>query len=358
MMNVSNAECFFQASLEATQLKTPYPNPNMSRSLDKNILSELKSEDPKPVYHDLSRLFANLPESGLLEIEFLGQSHPLEPGVNYLQDENAVAIPKLRLVQAFFVAHQILQKYLQASRVITNDVIAATSILLLMDPEHLTAANIRKRALSLPGHLTQATLKSELQFVDSLLTARLHRHTKSPTLWSHRRWIVSTCWALGIPLDIRYDIQNVVMVAGERHPRNYVAWQHARFLIDHDAALAATVAFDVKAFCLRNHSDISGWAFLSDCIARIQDEETRRSAWSSILEDVLSMVESFRWTNESVWVFLRIMVAREPANEQESKRFISTNAELSARVPHSSPQWLIIERARQWRDRYGVPKVA
>ncbi|KAJ8132148.1 hypothetical protein O1611_g1470 [Lasiodiplodia mahajangana] len=331
----------------------------MSRSLDKNILSELKREDPRPAYHDLSRLFTNLPESGLLEIEFLGQSHQLEPGVNYLQDGNAIAIPKLRLVQAFFVARQILHEYLhKADRIITNDVVAATSVLLLMDPEHLTAANVRKRAVSVSGTLTQATLKRELQFVDTLLTARLHRHTKSPTLWSHRRWLVATCWSLGVSLDTGYDIQNVVMVAGERHPRNYVAWQHARFLIDHDLGLVAAIAFDVKAFCLRNHSDISGWAFLSDCITRIQDEETRRSACSSILEDVLSMAESFRWANESVWVFLRTIVAREPVNEQEFKRFILTNAELSAKMPHSSPQWLIMERARQWRERYGVPKVA
>ncbi|KAI1132156.1 hypothetical protein F5Y10DRAFT_6339 [Nemania abortiva] len=331
----------------------------MSRSLDKNILSELKTEDPRPAYRDLSRLFTNLPESGLLEIEFLGQSHQLEPGVNFLQDGNAIAIPKLRLVQAFFVARQILQEHLHtASQTIISDVVAATSILLLMDPEHLTAANIRKRALSASGHLTQAALKREQQFVDTLLTARLHRHTKSPTLWSHRRWLVATCWTLAIPIDIRYDIQNVIMVAGERHPRNYVAWQHARFLLDHDSNLAATVAFDVKAFCLRNHSDISGWAFLSDCITRIQDTETRRSACSSILEDALSIAESFRWTNESAWVFLRTIVAREPVNEQESKRFTTTNAELSAKLPHSSPQWLIMEKARQWRDKYDVPKVA
>ncbi|KAI1167215.1 hypothetical protein F5B18DRAFT_479637 [Nemania serpens] len=321
----------------------------MSRALDKDLVSRLKSEDPRPVYNDLSRLFANLPESGLLEIEFLGQSHQLETGVNFLQDGNAIAIPKPRLVQAFLVARKIIQGYLRnANEVITDDVVAATSILLLMDPEHLTAANIRKRALLVSGGPSQPTLRREQLFVDTILTARLHRHTKSPTLWSHRRWLVATSWALGIPQDVRHDIQNIVMVAGERHPRNYVAWQHARFLVDYDSSLAATIAFDVTAFCLRNRSDISGWMFLSDCITKIQGEENRRSVCSSVLKDVLSMAESFRWTNESVWVFLRIIITREPVDEQDFERFNATNAELSARISYGSPQWTVMERAREW----------
>ncbi|KAI1428805.1 hypothetical protein F5Y12DRAFT_632707 [Xylaria sp. FL1777] len=332
----------------------------MSRALDKTLLSQLKSEDPRPAYTDLSRLFAKLPESGLLEIELLGPSHPLEPGVNFLQEGNAIAIPKLRLVQAFFVAREILQEHLKnTGEVITNDITAATSIILLMDPEHLTAANIRKRILSTSGNLTWASLKKERHFVDTLLTARLHRHTKSPTLWSHRRWLVTTCMTLGIPWDIRYDIKHVIMVAGERHPRNYVAWQHARLLLDREPSLAAAIAPDMKEFCLKNHSDISGWTFLSDCIARIQDQESRRSVFSSVvLNDVFSLTESFRWTNESVWMFLRTIVARECVNRQDFERFIATNNRLSAIMPHNTSQWTIMERAREWCDKYGAIKAA
>lgn len=321
----------------------------MSRSLDKNLLSQLKSEDPLPIYNDLSKLFTDLPDSGLLDVEFLGQSHPLNPGINYLRDGNAIAIPKLRLVQAFFVARRILKKHIEyTSETIPTDVIAATTILLLMDPEHLTAANMRKRALLAPGNITQAILKREQQLVDTLLTARLHRHTKSPTLWSHRRWLVSIGWAFGIPWDIRGDIIDVVMVAGQRHPRNYVAWQHARLLLDHDTSLAVKIAFDVKEFCLRNHSDISGWSFLSHCIDSIENQESRGSVCSSILYDVISMTESFRWTNESVWVFLRTVVARPHVKEQDFQQFIATNEKLSAATPRNTPQHRNLERAQEW----------
>ncbi|KAK5629381.1 hypothetical protein RRF57_005097 [Xylaria bambusicola] len=330
----------------------------MSRALDKVLLSQLKSEDPKPAYIDLSTLLTNLPKTGLLEIEFLGPSHPLEPGVNFLQDGNAIAIPKLRLVQAFFVAHKVIKGYLEkASALITDNVIAATSIVLLMDPEHLTAANIRKRFLSASGNLTNVNLKRETQFVDTLLTARLHRHTKSPTLWSHRRWLITKCLDLSIPWDIRDDIKRVVMVAGERHPRNYVAWQHARFLLHHDLSLPTTVALDAKSFCLKNHSDISGWTFLSDCIARIQDEEDRRLVRSSVLDDVLSMTQSFRWINESVWAFLRTIIARECVTEQEFERFLATNDGLSASMPRRTAEWNTMIRAREWGVKHRLPEV-
>jgi protein prenyltransferase alpha subunit repeat containing protein 1 len=321
----------------------------MSRSLDKNLLSRLQAEDPKPVYDDLSRIFTDSPESGLLEIEFLGQSHPLDPGVNFLRDGNAVAIPKLRLIQAFSVARQVLQQHLEhASAVIPSNVMPATAILLLMDPEHLTAANTRKRALLSSGNPTECALRSEKMFVDTLLTARLHRHTKSPTLWSHRRWLVTLCWKLGIPCDIRHDIKNVIMVAGERHPRNYVAWQHARLLLGDNLSLVATIAFDVKEFCLRNHTDISGWAFLSHCIARIPEEKTQAETCSTIVKDVLSMVDSFRWANESVWMFLRTVVARERGDEQNWTQFLATNEKLSLAAPQHSSQIVILERARYW----------
>jgi hypothetical protein len=297
----------------------------------------------------------------LLEVEFLGQSYPLTSGVNFLHDGNAIAIPKLRLVQAFSVAHKVLRKHLaNPSKLITSDLEAATTILLLMDPEHLTAANIRKRALLVPGNPTHTTLKREQQFIDTLLTARLHRHTKSPTLWSHRRWLVSTCWKLGIHRDVMHDIKSVVMIAGQRHPRNYVAWQHARFLVDHDSSLSlvAAIAFDTKEFCLRNHSDISGWSFLDHCITRIQDEEFRREICSSVFGEVLAMTDSFRWTNESVWVFLRTVVAREHMNEQEFERFMATNERLSVAMPQSTPQWAMMERAQEWCSKYRVPKVS
>ncbi|KAI1487938.1 hypothetical protein F5X96DRAFT_647810 [Biscogniauxia mediterranea] len=335
----------------------------MSRALDKDLYTQLKSEDPRPVYTDISTVLNDLPDTGLLEIELLGKSHPLEPGLNYLKDGTAVAIPKLRLVQAFFVAREILQNSAKDSTTqpISRDVIRASAVVLLMDPEHLTAANTRKRAIMYMmenGKLDQHKLKHEKQFVDMLLTARLHRHTKSPTLWSHRRWLLQTCMAQNMAVDAGLDITQVVMVAGERHPRNYTAWQHARLLTEWDRRGVGDIVISVKEFCLRNHDDISAWDFLSFVIRKIDGEEQRREVCLSLLSDILHIADSFLWTNESVWCFLRTIVATELVSEQQFESFMALYQKLSSTTPQHSPQRSILDRARQWCDKYRLHHVS
>jgi protein prenyltransferase alpha subunit repeat containing protein 1 len=307
----------------------------MSRSLDRDLLTKLGNDDATAVYEDIAPVLAHPPDQDLLDIELLGQSHPLEPGVNLLRDGNAIAIPKLRLVQAFFVARRILARYLAGpSRPPADDTVEAASVALLMDPEHLTAANIRKRAVEFrlaSGAPAEPTLQSEKRFLDGLLTARLHRHTKSPTLWSHRRWLMEKFRACRISTSPRDDLVRVIMIAAERHPRNYYAWDHARWLIRNstrDASPLAVMADDVKEWCIRNPQDISGWTFLSSIILSINEEGDRRSESSSVLIEVLEMAKSFRWKNESVWVFLRTMMTAGLINQELIKSFSVVNRAL------------------------------
>ncbi|KAL7623864.1 hypothetical protein AAE478_005420 [Parahypoxylon ruwenzoriense] len=326
----------------------------MSRSLDNDLLAHLKTENPDPVYNDISRIFMDVPDDELLEIEFLGKSHPLQPGVNYLREGKAVAIPKLRLVQAFCVARQILKNYQNKNSPIgAYEAKAATAVLLLMDPEHLTAANTRKRLLMPLLETSEpevGALRQEKQFVDSLLTSRLYRHTKSLTLWSHRRWLLRQFATHDMLVDPRHDIKNVIMTAGMRHPRNYPAWHHARFLLDFCPQLAGSVAADVKEFCLRNHTDISCWSFLSYAIKAIDDKQRRREICSSLLMEILGITESLRWTNESVWVFLRNTAATEFISEQQFESFLAINRKLASVTPKDSDRWRILDGARRWCD--------
>ncbi|KAI1245526.1 hypothetical protein MGN70_012416 [Eutypa lata] len=339
----------------------------MSRSLDKGVLARLKAEDPQVVYNDISQILTDLPANDeLLEIEVLGEVHLLEPGTHFLRDDAAVAIPKLKIAQAFFVGRQVLQEYLvSGSGYVNAQVIRATSTLLLMDPEHLTASNVRKRAvlsgLKTHGTDTSLLLKRELQFIDSLVTSHLHRHTKSPTLWAHRRWLLGKFVTNGIPVDLRKHMADVVMVSGERHPRNYYAWDHARWLFhdlgrwDMDAALVATIASDVKRWCFKHPSDISGWTFLIFLLERIPDTELRQATQEAILTQTLELTNSFRWTNESVWVFLRTVVAKGYNRQHHFELFTINNEKLSSQI--EEPDALeILRRARSWYDRYHLLK--
>ncbi|MBE3049053.1 hypothetical protein IMZ48_42450, partial [Candidatus Bathyarchaeota archaeon] len=199
----------------------------------------------------------------------------------------------------------------------STELLGSTAVLLLTDPEHLTAANSRKRAILRDfkdGCGIKALLEREKWFVNSLLTSRLHRHTKSPVLWSHRRWLLSQFQKHGLRVDVPLEIRRVILVSGERHPRNYYAWDHARWLVrtfvgaqpDETGELRVMTS-DVKDWCLKHHDDISGWAFLHFVLHRGGVELGAES--SGAFRGILQMAESFKWRNESVWWFVHAMVA-------------------------------------------------
>jgi len=204
----------------------------MSRALDSETSALLLYDDSLTSYNDIVAALCTDTED-LLEIEFLEKSHPLPPGCDVLIDGNSIAVPKVKLVKAFVVARKILFELVrECPEDKESDLRNATAVVLLMDPEHLTAANTRKKLVQKNSrtHL-EAALKKELRFLDSYLTSRLHRHTKSPTLWGHRRWLLEQWKLIQMEHDTHRDLESVVLVAAERHPKNYYAWSHMRWLV-------------------------------------------------------------------------------------------------------------------------------
>ena len=434
----------------------------MSRAIDKHLAAVLVEGNPHAAYRVISSIlhpplhsFPHDSESSspdLVEIEILGKNVPLPDGTYMLREDQAVGVSKLGLVQAFLVARHVLKAHIGGSATLQEDdegeaskwfkrpaeaelkdvedvhededvqkmrlekVLAATAVTLLMDPEHLTAANTRKRILLtlFENHLTTQTRpkspspendktedsktpeattttspssspsialltqlwKREKWFLDSLLTSRLNRHTKSPTLWSHRRWLVSEgsdgflarCNKIRghaspttevtdksmLKLIVLPDLEKVVFVAGQRHPRNYYAWCHARFLVrnfilppppsdnknkneeertgettptsglaEEDVPVQLSwpsekVLYDLKlatsSWCSRHHTDTSGWSFLFFLLIvqrawLPRDYQYREMDFRHEFQSTLRSAESLRLANESVWVFLRTMAA-------------------------------------------------
>ena len=211
----------------------------------------------------------------------------------------------------------------------------ATRIILLFDPEHLTAANFRKKRLvtiqkestrGFTNTLTTAA-QQELRFLDSILTSPLHRQSKSPTLWHHRYWLFSNLLLTTTsysPFNGPYDPLvksefDAVFKAGEQHPKNYYAWQYARRLIDllvsisqqsetqsNRAQLDVQDIFKLyasraKDWCLRHPSDTSGWSFLLFILGYVDNLPTR----NGIVSNILDLTFGFRWQHESLWAFIR-----------------------------------------------------
>ncbi|KAL2073176.1 hypothetical protein VTL71DRAFT_10500 [Oculimacula yallundae] len=341
----------------------------MSRAIDPETVASFQLANLETVYKEIATALST-PTSGseLLEIEFLPKSHPLPPDCNVLVEGNNIAVTKVKLVQAFIVARQIFFKYIkECTEEKESDLRDATAVMLLLDPEHLTAANTRKRLIlkykNYPEELEEL-LRQELLFVDGYLTSRLHRHTKSPTLWGHRRWVLGEMETLGIERDVLQDLKSIVLVAAERHPRNYYAWSHMRWLVrtiadlptrpirpecakrrlDHHELISV-----VKDWCLKNPSDISGFSFLLFCLFSLGPLTTsaRVELCSSVCADILKLAVSFKWTHESVWVFLRTAVASGSAKESIRTDFLEAIKTITGSRPGGKPA---LNAAKEWYE--------
>lgn len=329
----------------------------MSRALEKDILNAVGSGQPSTAYEALSTALTqglDRDYGELLEIEILGRSHVLEPGTFLLREGNALAVSKLGLVQAFFAARVLLRRHHSGDGAALSEeqLLGVTSVILLMDPEHLTAANTRKTLIcSGKGSGAPGLIRKDKFFIDSLLTSRLHRHTKSPTLWSHRRWLIEAGYRHGIQVELVTDLRHIVSVAGERHPRNYYAWCHARWLTGRvapdleDRSLRDAVDV-IKGWCFRNHTDVSGWSFLSFLLSRLDGADT-----SAVLRETCKFAVSFRWTNESTWVFLRTLAASGNAGERELTLFQETLDTCWTKTEGIRDRQ-VLENAKSWTETY------
>ncbi|KAL9563185.1 hypothetical protein ACKAV7_012688 [Fusarium commune] len=321
----------------------------MSRALDRSLKESLKHGDHHPVFLEISSILIE-PSNELLEIELLGISHMLDNSSTVLRDENAVAIPKLRLVQAFIAAQKLLKQLrTDNQRASSEDISRSTAVILLMDPEHLTAANTRKRLIrdTLREEDLQGSLRLEKHLVDSLLTSRLHRHTKSPTLWNHRRWLMEQYRLHNIEVPVEDDLTRTIMISGERHPRNYYAWCHARYLVNTFIPPSSSqegisrMIIATQKWCFAHHNDISGWQFLMFLL------DKKPAETSPVFRETLKLVASFKWRNESAWYFLRLVAARGVTNT-DKEEFESLRKTLWETASEDSVEKKTLERAEQW----------
>ncbi|KAH6603920.1 hypothetical protein Trco_007366 [Trichoderma cornu-damae] len=330
----------------------------MSRALDDDVKRAIKQGDHEEIFGKIAdALSQRLPE--LLEIELLGRSHMADGDTILLQDGPAIAVPKLRLVQAFVFARELLQKHGGGAGDETSwdgPVSRATAVMLLMDPEHLTAANTRKRLLQGAvgsGTDLETRLRDEAYFVDSLLTSRLHRHTKSPTLWGHRQWLMQRFQDQGMDVDALGTLKTVISVAAERHPRNYYAWLHARYLTDvvsHTASRedVAGMLEAAKKWAIGHHYDISGWAFLMFFLDRYPDYA------GPVLSETTRLAASFHWRNESVWYFFRNISSRPWCDRDCREGVEATRIALLGGAEKDSDGEKILEQASTWIRAYSV----
>ena len=169
-----------------------------------------------------------------------------------------------------------------------------------------------------------------MRFLETLLTSPLKKHTKAPTLWAQRGWVVGTFWDDVLHDDEREETGSaesvkrfwneelgVVMRAGERHPRNYYAWQYARVLfriveekmrgVEGWSGLLGETVGRVKGWCLLHPRDISGWGFLMFLMQVVEGgggDEARQEV-QRVVRETWEWVRKYEWKGESVEWFLK-----------------------------------------------------
>ncbi|KAI9749170.1 MAG: hypothetical protein M4579_006975 [Chaenotheca gracillima] len=179
--------------------------------------------------YDLINTFFEQWKTQAVELEILPQTQ----GAEVLRDGASMGVGKMTLAGAFIEARQVFWGSQRAPN-LQSEALEATRVLLFLHPEHLTAANYRKKSLIVAQRLAkeeklslEGRLTSELSLLESFLTSPLHRHSKSPTLWNHRRFVMQVFLIQGLIIDIqalwRFELA-IVMKAGEQHPQNYYAW--------------------------------------------------------------------------------------------------------------------------------------
>ncbi len=201
-----------------------------------------------------------LVEIDILPTDFPLDSHSASP---VLQEGRSIGIRKDGLIRAVPEARQHLLSRNQhapgrCSSCAQLNLLKPSLILLLFDPEHLTAANARKRhllarssGLDYEPDALREDVSAELTLLESLCTSPLHRHSKSITLFSHRRWVVRTFHRLMYEEPVGEGAADaacntnpsrtwqtfcqreldMVLRAGARHPKNYVAFSYLRWLL-------------------------------------------------------------------------------------------------------------------------------
>lgn len=313
-------------------------------------------ELPAQAYEALSNYF-KAHEKQILQIEVLPRSIKPPDGVLMVDGTN-VGIPKKTLTLAFIEARK---------RFFNDDPqplrLNATKIILLFDPEHLTAANYRKQHLTtLKGDTSQEgqlayrkAVKYEFCFLDSILTSPLHRQSKSPTLWQHRLWLLK----LLVPKDKESVSEesrkefwrkelDAVFRSGESHPKNYYAWQYARRLEERIDVLDATLNFAqcIKAWCCKHPSDISGWSCLLYLVPKIEPPSERHD----LVWEVLKYAIDLQAEQESLWVFIRTVLAHEAMQEWRTElvSLLEDYCKDLERTEHLHSRHKLVTRSLAW----------
>ncbi|KAK6496885.1 hypothetical protein TWF481_001867 [Arthrobotrys musiformis] len=319
--------------------------------------SEGDEEVCREVYARISGFLQSFRQQ-TIQIELL-PFYPVPP-THIFTENTSLGIPKSSLWKAFRHARPLffstLSSLSSSSSTQTTStyltLLNTSAILLLHDSEHLTAINARKKVLvtlfppgaPFPignrGQELPISPAAEYFFLTSLLSSPLHRHTKSPNLWAHRKWLISSYPSLKTPIPppppgqsrpgtadptilqksfkrwTRKEISTILRAA-EAHPKNYYAWTYARWVVKEQGVVFNHE--DLVSWCMKHPGDVSAWEFLGWCwcseaavtdagLHQVPAGRRREDVRYNQLFSVLKYSHNTAPGHEALWGFVRAVV--------------------------------------------------
>lgn len=166
---------------------------------------------------------------------------------------------------------------------------AATKMLLLQNPEHPTALNLRKR-LVLDGRLSACT---EKHFTETLMT--IPSSSKCLQLWHHHHFVQIR---LEAQQEQEKEKQKLAQRCIQLYPRNYAAWTSLT-----QSTLSMELLDHICEHVRRNVSDHSGVTIHVSMVHRLGDE----CIWREHSKEVLNRLEEVAHF-ETPWLHLRMLL--------------------------------------------------
>lgn len=263
------------------------------------------------------------------------------------------------------------QKTLFQPNIPPHTLLLVSNVLLLTLYEHNSATNIRYK-LREQGEVSEA---SELRFLNLLLTSKLKKQSKSPTLWNYRRNLVkSVSHSLfkpssldtfpetfpdtfylkktnekigkeyfgfdGLHSMLIYEF-TIVLKSAQVHKHNYYAWGYARWITNlvldlpdtHDDSEQLKKLLSLTFAWISKHpSDTSGWSFFTYCALKLPKEHV------VVLLETLQLLSDDYVGSEAYYVCFRTLLAA--VSSETAKPFINwlerdptTSSDLSPSEP-------------------------
>jgi len=188
---------------------------------------------------------------------------------------------------------------------------------------------------------------AELEFLNFIFTSPLPRHTKSPILWTHRRFVIELLSGETPPkgspslTPSLQDEMTVILLAAERHPKNYHAWTYARWIWLHlhntpeSCSRLPQLNERIRSWCTSNISDISGWMFYLWFLGADRPWRTRLRQMQQPMDAVWKV---FVWGrevvpgHEALWTFVRgCAIGMEEVLSEEERARVMTNMVFAVR---------------------------